>query len=244
MITLFNEVLYRPLYNTLVFLYQYVAFEDLGLAIILLTLIIRFILFPLFYKSFRNQAIIQKLQPEIQKIQHTHKKNREKQAQELMALYRHHKVNPFSGFLMIFIQLPILIALYRLFLNGFSPETFHNLYSFIPAPEHINSSLLGLVDLSSKSMLIVGLAVISQYFQGKLTLPKIKEGQSIPPAAKIGRQMVVIGPILTFVILRTLPSAIGLYWLITSLFSIVQQIIINKKIYKHEESSHDSPKNA
>jgi len=219
-------------------LYQYVAFEDLGLAIILLTLLIRFLFYPLFYKSFRNQALIQKLQPEIQKIQHTHKKNREKQAQELMALYKQHKVNPFSGFLMILVQLPVLIALYQLFLKGFSPETFQNLYSFMVVPEQINSTFLGLVDLSSKSMLIVGLAVIVQYFQGKLSLPKIEKGKEVPTAAKIGRQMVFIGPILTFVILRTLPSAIGLYWLVTSLFSIVQQVIINKKIYGKDTNNN------
>ena len=115
--SLFNEILYKPLYNALVFLYQYITLEDLGLAIILLTILIRFILYPLFYKSIKSQALLQKIQPEIQKIQHNHKDNREKQAQELMALYRQHKVSPFSSFLMILVQLPVLIALYRLFLQ-------------------------------------------------------------------------------------------------------------------------------
>lgn len=236
--SLFNEILYKPLYNALVFLYQYITLEDLGLAIILLTILIRFILYPLFYKSIKNQAVLQKIQPEIQKIQHTHKENREKQAQELMALYRQHKVSPFSSFLMILVQLPVLIALYRLFLQGFAPETFQNLYSFMPAPEHVNSSLLGIIDLSGKNMIIVVLAVITQYFQGKLSLPKLEKGQEVAPAAKIGRQMVFIGPILTFVILRTMPSAIGLYWLVTSVFSIIQQIIINKKVYGASPSNN------
>lgn len=241
MLSLFNEILYRPLFNILVVLYQYVTLQDLGVAIILLTLIIRFIFYPLFYKSFKNQALMQKLQPEIQRIQHTHKENREKQAQELLALYKQHKVNPFSGILMLFIQLPILIALYQLFLRGFTPETLQGLYSFIPKPDQIHSNFLGLVDLSSKSMIIVGLAVIVQYFQGKLALPKIEKGKEVPPAAKIGRHMVIIGPILTFVILRSLPAALGLYWLVTSLFSIFQQIIINKKVYG--ESSTGDTKN-
>lgn len=230
---LFNAILYQPLFNLLVFLYQYVTFEDLGLAIILLTVIIRFFLFPLFYKSFKNQTLMQKIQPEIQKIQHDHKDNKEKQAQALMELYKTHKVNPFGGFLMILVQIPVLIALYRLFFQGFSPESFTNLYSFIAKPEHINSTFLGLVDLGSKSMIIVVLAAVAQYFQGKLSLPKIdrKAEQEMNPAAKIGRQMIYIGPILTFVILRGLPSAIGLYWLISSVFSVFQQIYINKQVY-------------
>lgn len=235
---LFNEILYRPLYNALVFLYQYITLEDLGLAIILLTILIRFLLYPLFYKSIKNQAVLQKIQPEIQKIQHTHKENREKQAQELMALYREHKVSPFSGFLMILVQLPVLIALYRLFLQGFASETFQNLYSFMSEPEHINKSLLGIVDLGSQNMIIVGLAVVAQYFQGKLGLPKLEKGKEPTTAAKIGRQMVFIGPIMTFVILRAMPSAIGLYWIVTSVFSIVQQIIINKKVYGKSPSNN------
>ena len=87
-------------------------------------------------------------------------------------------------------------------------------------------------------MIIVALAVVAQYFQGKLSLPKLEKGQEVAPAAKIGRQMVFIGPILTFVILRTMPSAIGLYWLVTSVFSIIQQIIINKKIYGESPSNN------
>lgn len=231
MSTLFNEILYRPLFNALIFLYQYVSFGDLGVAIILLTIIVRFILFPLFYKSFKNQTLLQKLQPEIQKIQHDHKDNREKQAQAMLELYRHHKVNPFSGFLLIFIQLPILIALYKVFLNGFAELDPASLYSFISVPVDINSSFLGLLDLGKRSIFIVVLAAVLQYVQGKLSLPKKKEGEEVSKAAQIGRQMVFIGPILTIMVLTALPAAVGLYWLTTSAFSIVQQIIINRKIY-------------
>ena len=59
MSTLFNEILYRPLFNALIFLYEYITFEDLGIAIILLTIVVRVILFPLFYKSFKNQTLLQ-----------------------------------------------------------------------------------------------------------------------------------------------------------------------------------------
>ncbi len=236
--TFFNTILGQPLFNTLVFLYKTVAFQDLGLAIILLTLIIRFILYPLFYHSFKNQTVMQRLQPEIQKIQHTHKENKERQAQAMMELYKQHKVNPFSGFLLILVQLPILIVLYQVFLKGITPEAFSNLYSFISPPSQINHSFLGLIDLGARSILIVVLAAILQYFQGRLSLPKQSPDS---PAARMGKSMVFIGPIMTILILSNLPSAIGLYWLTTSAFSIIQQIAINRKL-DHERSIQGTSK--
>jgi YidC/Oxa1 family membrane protein insertase len=229
---LFNTILYQPLFNGLVFLYKYVAFEDLGIAIILLTVVIRILLYPFFYKSFKNQTLMQRIQPHIRKIQHDHKDKREKQAQLLMAVYKEHKVNPFSGFLLILLQLPVLITLYQLFLGGFTPEAMSNLYSFITAPQTIHHSFLGLIDLQSRSILIVSLAAIAQYFQGRLALPKTTSDPQ-DPAAKIARSMVLVGPVLTVVLLFSLPSAIGLYWLVTSLFSIGQQLIINKQLNKN-----------
>src|SRR3989338_9180552 len=140
----FNIILYQPLFNLLVLLY--VTFQDLGVVIILMTIIIRVILYPLFYKSFKNQTLMQKIQPEIQKIQHDHKNDREKQSQALLALYKQHKVNPFSGFFLILIQLPILIVLYRLFLEGLTVESFSNLYSFLTPPAEVHNISLGLID--------------------------------------------------------------------------------------------------
>lgn len=212
---MFKTFLIDPLYNSLIFLYQNAAFQDLGIAIILLTVLIRIVLFPFFYKSAKSQLILQKLQPEVKKIQHDHKEDREKQAQALLGLYKKHKVNPFSSFLVILIQLPILIALYRVFLGDFS---------------NVHTLFLGLIDLRNPSILMVGLAVLAQYFQGKTALPKIEPGKELSAPEKIGRQMVYLGPILTGMVLFSLPAAVGIYWLATSVFSIAQQIYINKTV--------------
>ena len=228
MSSIFHTFLFDPLFNALIIFYNLVG--DMGMAIILLTVAVRLVLYPLFYKSFKNQTIMNRLQPEIQKIQHDHKGDKEKQAQALMGLYRQHKVNPFSGFLLIFIQLPVLIALYRVFLSDFSPESLSNLYDFVAKPEVFNGIFLGLIDLKTKSILMVGLAAIAQYFQGKLSLSKKDSQQEESPAAKIGRQMIYIGPALTVMVLFSLPSAIGLYWFVGTIFSIIQQLIINKKL--------------
>ena len=216
---LFHFLLIEPLVTTLVFLYDYVTFQDLGIAIVLLTFIIRLVLFPLFYKSIRNQAILQKLQPEVEKIQQLHKHDREKQATALMELYKNHRVNPLSGFLMILVQLPILIALYQVFLNP---------------PANLGQLFLNFVDLKKPNLIIVLVAAILQYWQGKLSMSatpaSVKDKQENNPAFKIAKNMVILGPILTVVILYNLPSAVGLYWLATTVFSIVQQTYINKTL--------------
>lgn len=227
---IFHTFLTEPLLNALVLLYQTVALKDLGLAIIFLTVIIRLILYPLFYKSYKNQTLLQKIQPEIKKIQHDHKHDRERQAQAMLALYKEHKVNPFSGFFLLLIQLPILIALYRVFLKGFSAEALGGLYSFIPAPTEVNNTLLGLIDLNEPNIIIVGLAAAAQYLQSRLSLAKKSQGQEGSQAEKIARQMTFIGPILTLVVLYSLPAAVGVYWFITSAFSVVQQIFINRSL--------------
>jgi len=236
---MFQTFFYNPLFNALIFIYNTIAFEDLGLAIILLTLFVRIIFLPLFYKSAKNQILIQRLQPELNKIQHDHKDNREKQAQAMMDLYKKHNVNPFSGFLMLLIQLPVLIAIYQVFLRGFSSEVFSHLYDFILKPTEFHTTLFNLIDLEKSSILMVSLSAIVQYLQGRLALPAFKKNQEANPGEAIVRQMVYLGPILTIVILSNLPSAIGLYWLVTSLFSVIQQIYINKTLnIKEEKKEH------
>ena len=238
---LFNEFLYRPLLNLLFLIYNNI-WADLGVAIILLTIIIRLILLPLFYKSAKDQTIIQKITPRIKEIQKNHKDNKEKQVREIMAVYKEHKVNPLSGFLLMLIQLPILIALYRVFWKGLSSDIFKLLYPFVGVPENISHSFLGLVDLNQKSLAIVIIAALAQYFQSKLLMSVGKKNSksvgnegAAAVAEKISRQMGFLGPVLTFVILYSLPSAVGIYWLTTSVFSVIQQIVINKRLGKRNE---------
>jgi YidC/Oxa1 family membrane protein insertase len=89
---------------------------------------------------------------------------------------------------------------------------------------------LGLIDLKSRSILMVGLAAIAQYFQGSLALPKTDKSKELSGPERMSKQMVLFGPLFTILVLWQLPSALGIYWLITSVFSIVQQIYINKKV--------------
>jgi len=215
---LFQSYIYQPFLSLLVSIYNTVALHDLGLAIILLTLLVRVVLFPIFYKGTKDQTLLQHLQPHVKQIQLDHKDDKELQAKKLMELYAKHKVNPFSGFLLLIVQLPIFIALFRIFTNELGSTAFSSPF------------FLGVLDLSAKSFLITILAAVAQYVQGKMSAPKIKETGEKNPMASFGKTMIYIGPAITIVILMNLPAAIGLYWLASTLFSIAQQAYINKKM--------------
>lgn len=231
---LFNLLLAQPLLNVLVFFYNTIAFENLGVAIILLTVFIRLLLFPLFHKSMRHQKVLQGLQPKIKEIQKSHAADKVKQTEAMMALYREEGVNPFSGIGFLLVQIPILIALYHLFLRGLSTDAFTKLYPFIDRPETLNTTFLGLINLNEPYILLVVLAAIAQYFQGRLAMPPKQSGPE-NAMERMSRQMLFLGPILTLVIFAKLPAAVGLYWVVTSVASIVQQAIVNKDIHDRSQ---------
>ncbi len=236
----FHYLLTQPLTNVLVFFYNTIALRDLGLAIILLTVFIRLVLFPLFHKSTRQQIIIQHLQPRLKEIQKEFKEDKVKQTEAMMALYREHGVNPFSGFLFLLVQIPILIALYQIFLLDFGAGKLAGLYSFVADPGALHTTLLGLINLNQPSILMVALAAILQYFQAKLALPPRQEGKIPSPAEAAMRHMVFIGPLITLLIFYRLPSAVSLYWVVSSLFSIGQQIVINRSLAHLRNGSNRS----
>lgn len=226
-IFLYNEVLYRPLFNGLVWFYTVLPIQDLGLAIILLTVAIRLILAPLMLKASKAQKDMARIQPEIKKIQERHKGDREAQSKALMQLYAEHKVNPFSGCFILLIQLPILIALFRVF-QSFDPENLQYLYSFISNPGILNPVTIGLFNLSKGNIFIGIFAAASQFFQTKLTM----QTQEQQPAGDFARafqwQMIYIFPAIILIWSITLPSALTLYWTVMNILGILQEVIVRK----------------
>lgn len=226
---LFNSIIYQPILALLVWIYQTVAFHDLGIAIVALTILVRIVLFPVFYKGSRDQTIMQHLQPHVKKIQLDHKDEKEVQAKKLMALYSRYKINPLSGFLLLIVQLPVFIALFQIFRKELGGAVF------------TSQMFLGFMNLGEKSIVIAIIAALAQYIQGKISLPKAQpSSDSKNPLASMGKTMVYMGPVLTFGILMGLPAAIGLYWIVSSLFSIAQQHYINKKMPAFENLEESS----
>lgn len=231
LIATFNTILYRPLLNILVLLYQYIPGHDFGLAVIVLTILTKLIFFPLGIKAIKSQKELSGLQPKIKEIQEKYKNNKEQQTKELMALYKKEKINPFSGCLPLLIQLPVLIALYRVFWRGLQPEQMAFLYNFVPNPGLINPTFLGIINLSQPNIIVAFIAGICQFLQTKLALPKQNPGKKKDDsfAGHMQKQMQYFMPIFMVIILFRLPSAIGLYWICSTLFTIVQQYVILRK---------------
>ncbi len=232
--TAFNVILYKPLFNLLILLYDYIPGKDFGIAVIFLTLIIRVIVYPLSVRAVKSQKVLQAVQPKVQEIQKKYKNDKEKQAKEVFELYKKEKINPFSGLFLTLIQLPILIALYRVFWNGLKSEELANLYNFVLNPGHISPIFLGIFDLSKPNLWFAIAAAALQFFQTKMFIPKVKSEEkksaNEPDFSKIlQKQMLYFSPVLTMIILVTLPSALGLYWAVSGIFSIIQQYFILKK---------------
>jgi len=93
----FNTILYQPLFNALIFLYQYLPGQDFGIAVIVLTVLIRVLFYPLMLKSITSQRALSELQPKIQEIQEKYKNDKERQSKEMMQLYQREKINPLGG---------------------------------------------------------------------------------------------------------------------------------------------------
>lgn len=229
--TLWDTVLYHPLLNAMAFLVSIIPGGDMGIAIIILTILVKLIIFPLSQRSIESQAKMNLIAPEINKIKQSGK-SQEEQARLTFELYKKHKTNPFSGCLMVLIQIPIIFALYFVFSRGLKldPST---LYSFVPAPEHLNTMFLGLIDITQKSALLAVLAGITQYFQAKL-MPHPpgsgKEGSFAESFTKgMHIQMKYVFPVMMAFIAYSISGVVALYFITSNIFAIGQQIYVDKK---------------
>jgi YidC/Oxa1 family membrane protein insertase len=232
---IWTEGLLRPIFNFLVYLYNVIPGQDLGVAIIVLTLIIRLVLYPLNRKSIVSQRALQKVQPQVEELKEKFKDDREKLGKEMMALYKREKINPFSSCLPLLIQLPILIAVYRVFihlLNGDSLDTL--LYSTVAHPGMIETLAFGFLDLAKRSIPLAILAGAAQYWQTKMLMNKNEKKGGM--ASAMSKQMLYMMPVITVVIGATFPAGLTLYWFATTALSGLQQVwmIKRKQIEKAE----------
>ncbi len=237
----FDAFLVQPLFNALIFIYNIIP--DIGVATIILTIIIRAILYPLFQKSTKQQILMSKIQPELAKLQKEYKDNKEKLVKAQMELYKKYGASPFGSCLITLLQLPILLAVYRVFLNGFSDERMATLYNFIIQPDVVNIYFLGIIDLSQPNIWLAIITAIIQFISSKMLIPpspnkSSKDEPQVPMqriTASLQKNMGLIAPLITFVILVRLPSILAVYWSVSTLFSIFQQWLVQKNINIEKE---------
>lgn len=239
---LYNVLIYKPLYNGLILLMDYIPWIDAGVAIIILTIIVKLILFPLSKKSVTTQLKMKKVEGELAAMKEKYKDDKQEQARQTMALYKKEGINPFMGILLLFIQLPIIIALYRVFLSsGFPKINGSLLYSFVHAPVPDPSIyFLTLIDISSKSLILALIAGITSFIQIRYSMPPApKKDPSVAPktpsfkddlARSMNMQMRYIFPILAFFISWSISGAIAIYWITSNVFTLAQELFIRKTV--------------
>jgi len=137
-----------------------------------------------------------------------------------------------SGCLPILIQFPILIALYRVFFTGLDPQKLDGLYSFITRPDSLNTMFIGVIDLSQRSIILAVLAGFFMFVQSKMLMSQKTTGQEggfkiggLDFSSLISQQMTYFMPLITIFIAWSLPAALPLYWIIVTLFGIIQQYL-------------------
>lgn len=237
MISLWNAIIYKPLYNVLIFLVAILPGHSVGTAIILLTLSVKILLYPLTGKSILAQRKMRELEPELKLIREANKEDKQKQAKLTMELYQKHKVTPLSGCLPILVQIPIIIGLYWVFLKGLKDIDTSILFSFVTAPETLDMHFL-VFDLTQKSIFLALLAGVSQFIQTHLSLgkqpplpPKSSEKASFQEDFQRSMQMQMryILPAMIGFIAYTTAGAVALYWATSNILSIIQELLIAHK---------------
>ena len=229
---LWNFILYRPLVNILAFFVTVIPGGDVGIAVIILTIVVKAALFPLSQRSIENQSKMKLLEPEINKIKKSGA-SKEEQAKQTMELYKKHKTNPFSGCLLVLIQIPIIFALYYAFYKGIKFDG-GLLYSFVHMPANMNMKFLGLINIGGRSLFLAVLAGISQFFQAyfmPMPIPSSEKNGSFQESfsKSMNMQMKYIFPLLVTLIAYRISGAIALYWITSNIFTIWQQIRAKKK---------------
>ncbi len=234
MLEIYNEAIYRPILNLLVYLYNVFPVQDIGIVIILVTLAIRILLAPLMHKSLNGQKAMTALQPKMNELREKHKDNKEEQAKAMMELYKEHKVNPLSSCLPVLIQLPILIALYQVFAKALKGNL-DGLYSFVSNPGTLDPRFLGIIDLSHPNIIFAIAAGLFQFWQSwmiskwQASSNNTSGGSAQDMTMKaMNAQMMYVLPVVSIVIAWTLPAGLPLYWIVTTIFAIAQQYYIQK----------------
>jgi YidC/Oxa1 family membrane protein insertase len=240
----------QPEINLLVFFYSILPGHDFGVAVILLTVVVRLIVWPLQSKTLRNQKAMNKLQPEINKIKEKYKNDPAKINTMTMELYKEKEINPLSSCLPTLIQLPLLFALFyaiRPFgtaayidVTNHAAGLWKDIYPWLrdmpfvkdALSKPISTELFGIINLTKPNWALALIAAALQFVQSKMIMPK----KNLDATQKMFNQTLYIFPVMTFIIGLSFPAALPLYWIVQTLMMILQQyLIMHRDVEKLEE---------
>jgi YidC/Oxa1 family membrane protein insertase len=239
----YHEVIYRPLLNGLVFIYAHLPYHDLGIAILILTILVRLILHPTVVSTVRTQIVMPRVQVRLKEIQKKYKDNKEEQARQSMATYKEFGIHPLSSIAPLLIQIPIFIGLFQVFRTGILLKDSSLLYSFIPAIGAFNPIAFGIFDFTKRNIALALTSGISQYLQGRYSPkpPDLKETGTDDFARAMRWQVTYFFPVFFTGIALFMPSALPFYWTVLNLLAIVQQLWIQKSLAHEPNSGTNQP---
>ncbi|MDD3940061.1 MAG: YidC/Oxa1 family membrane protein insertase [Candidatus Pacebacteria bacterium] len=248
---MFNTFFLAPVYNIVVFFLNLFPSHDIGVAIILTTILIKLLLLKLNLSSQKSSYLIKDAQEELSAIKKKYGDDKQKIAEETMKIYKEKKIKPFSSFLILLIQIPVFFALFYVFRDGGVILREDLIYSFNTFPETVKNLAFGFMNLSQKYIWVGILTGITMFILSKrqslgLTNNKKEEKQSNSKAEDFQEvfaktmqmQMKYFLPVISGVSAAVLPSAIGVYWIVNNILSIFQDIYIKRKLksVKKEEN--------
>lgn len=231
------DLFYYPLYNAIIFLSALSPNNDLGLAVVVLTLIVKFLILPLSHVSIKTQRKLKEIDPEIRRIKEQFKDKKEEQAVKIMNLYKEHGVNPFASIFMLFIQLPMFIVLYYIFNHNIDIAS-PTIFSFNIIPSTINMLFLGLIDLSVPNLYLAALVGLTQFIQTKLSVPDLSKEQTKNPtfaddfAKSMNWQIKYFLPLFITFVAAKLNAAVSIFWITSNVFSIAHELVVKNKAEK------------
>ncbi len=239
---IFDAVVYYPIYNALVYFVDIIPGHDIGIAVIIVTILVRIVLWPLARRATKAQMGMKAIAPEIEEIKKKYKDKAEEQGKAIFALYKERDIHPFSGFLLLLVQLPILLGLYWVFaLGGFPTVNPEYLYSFVPMPTAVNMEFLGLINMAGHSIVLALIAMVAQLTYTRLSMgPRgsatpvetVESSFSKDMAKSLDFQARYVLPIIVGVIGYTVAAAAPLYWATSSIFMICQELVTGRRFDK------------
>ncbi len=231
-ISVFNLFIHQPLLNMLILFYQYIPGNDFGLAIIALTIAVRVAMYPLNQAAIRSQKALADLQPHIKSVQDAWKHDKERQVRETLTAYKKANINPLSSLFLAAVQLPVLIALFRIFGTNINDGSINSsLYPFVVIGQQLDPHFLGVINLAEPNFIFSLAAGGLQFVQTKMLSGKaLKSKNNQGDFSEImQKQALYFLPLLTVFVLLNLPSALAFYWVASTIFAIGQQYLLLKK---------------
>ncbi|MDB4991947.1 MAG: 60 kDa inner rane insertion protein preprotein translocase subunit YidC [Parcubacteria group bacterium] len=237
MLAFFHTILYVPIYNLLIFFVDVVPNGDVGIAVIIVTVIVKIIVAPFSISAVKTQRRMKFLEPQMKEIKEKYKDDKEKQAKETFALYKNNGVKPFSSIFASFLQLPIIIALYLVFRHEqlLAPNA-SLIYHFVSFPTHISPLFLGIFPTTGHVLVLAIIAAAFQFAQAYYTIPvpdKPTKGTAASGTEEFTRALSLqsrfILPVIIGVVAYT-AGALALYFITSSIVGIIQEFYVRHQL--------------